>query len=301
MPHSAIVQACAPGGQFEDEPIPPAPALTAEEQDALAAIRKRAIRLQSRSLPRVARRRGDRFTGCRGDRQAHTLAEVRRGDCSVFSLIAALDDLELRQLCGPLEQADDAVCGALFQTPGLPEYGIAAAVVCGGGTSVSLEPEILDDEGHIARRQNCTAFPQAQLLACSFDPALIRAVGTAAGREVREYGGVWKLAPQLADWAGDAAVSAPCAASFAEGVRPFAAPILPELPRESQRAAAGAYSALLLPDGTTEDSASVRAKILDWRYPGAFLSRAERLEPDAARTEYERAALRVIRVLKEYL
>lgn len=301
VPHSAIVQACAPGGQFEDEPLPPAPRLTAEEQDALAAIRKRAIRLQSRSLPRVARRRGDRFTGCRGDGQAHDLSEVQRGACSVFSLIAALDDLELRQLCGPLEEPDDAVCGALYQTPGLPEHGIAAAAVCGGGTSVSLEPELLDDEGHVARRQSCTAFPQAQLLACSFDPALIRAVGTAAGREVREYGGVWHIAPHLADWADSAAVSAPCAASFAEGVRLFAAPILPELPRESQRAAAGPYSALLLPDGTTEDSDAVRAKILDWRYPGAFLSRAERLEPDAARTEYERAALRVIRVLKEYL
>ena len=301
VPHSAIVQACAPGGQIDDASDPAAPALTAEEQEALAAVRGRAMRLQNRNLPRVARRRGDRFTGCRGDGQAHDLAELRRGECSVFSLIAALDDLELRRLCGALEAPEGGVKGALWQTPGLPEYGIAAAAVCGGGTSLSLEAEILDEEGHVARRQNCTAFPAAALLACSFDPALVRAVGAAVGREAREYGAVWCIAPRIADWSPVPAVGAALAAAFGEGVWTNAAPVLPELPQDAQRGAAGAYRALLLPDGVTEDSPAVRAKIIDWRYPGAFLTEGERLSAEASRTEYERAALRLVRVLKEYL
>ena len=55
-----------------------------EELAEIEQAHKHAIRFSDRALPRRSRKKGRPFTGCRPDGEAHTLADVREGRCSVF-------------------------------------------------------------------------------------------------------------------------------------------------------------------------------------------------------------------------
>ena len=62
-----------------------------EELAEIEQAHKHAIRFSDRALPRRSRKKGRPFTGCRPDGEAHTLADVREGRCSVFHLVAGMD------------------------------------------------------------------------------------------------------------------------------------------------------------------------------------------------------------------
>ncbi len=332
LTRDAVVQACTPlAMETAPRKTHPEAAFTyPEEAEELAAAHKRAIRFSDRWLPRVARRRGDRFLGCRGDGEAHTLTQLRRGECSAFTLVAGLDDHALREFVLGFGKYPADVPGALGASLPLDEAGIPAYVLAGGGTSLALTRDIYDEETEKpVRQQCCTAFPAASVLACSFDPVLLQAVGAAVGQELRA-GGVtfWRtpgcdllsgrtaaVAAQL--WSEDPVVAGTCAAALAKGVRPYGAAVLhaaagmPE--RFDLRAwrevygpafaiAAGTHGAVLLPDDARlgEDAAFVRAMIVDWKYPGMFLTEGDRSAREPGRLELEKSALRILNILKQY-
>ena len=333
---SAMVQAVtplhldAPAGRTRDPQL----AFTyPEEAEELAAARKYAIRLSPRNLPKRSRKKGDAFQGCRGDGETHTLPEVRAGACNVFSLIASMDDHSLRTLVDQFGFCPTDVPGALGASPAIERYRIPAMQIAAGSEGLYLTREIRDEDEQIVRRQSVTAFPSASLLACTFDPDAVRAVGRAIGREMREYGVQLWLAPSLqlqADprtpgtaerWSEDPVLTGVLAAALAEGVVRYGAAVLRagELPEDAAMDAASlrdtwllpyelaapAYRAALLPSGTFcgellgEDCPLVRSWIVDSRFRGMFLADGERYVSAPQRLDFERSAVRILKLMTE--
>lgn len=334
LTRSAVVQALTPipMASVPDRVRSGAGFTYSEEQEELSAARRRAIRFSDRNLPRRNRKKGREFSGCRPDGKAHTLEEVRRGECSPFQLVASMDDHSLRTLVCGFGQETPRVAGALGASAELPRYGIPALTIAGGSEGLHLQRELRDEETDQPRRkQNCTAFPMASLLACSFDPELIRAVGAGIGREMAEYGVELWLAPGanllrtprqkgFADcWSEDPVLSGLAAMAIAQGAGKYGAPVLRAVGTHggelSQRAyrmlyampfeiACGAYPAVLLPDQGLngqplgEDSALTRSMIVDWRFGGMFLADNERYDAEPSRVALEKSALRIVQLLR---
>lgn len=334
LTRSAVVQAVAPIQMPEvaDRVRRGAGFTYPQEQEELSAARRRAIRFSDRNLPRRSQRKGREFTGCRSDGKEHTLEDVRRGWCSPFQLVASMDDHSLRELVCGFGSAEPDVPGALGASPANERYGIPKLDIAAGSCGLQLQKEIRDEEtDRVVRRQYCTAFPAASLLACSFDPELIRAVGAGIGREMAEYGIDLWLAPGAnllrtprqeafcECWSEDPVVSGICAMSIAHGVEHYGAPVLRAIaPAEgelSQHAyrqlyalpfeiASSAYPAVLIPDRSLngifpgEDSALARSMIVDWRFGGMFLADNERYDAEPDRITLEKSALRILQVLR---
>lgn len=301
------------------------------EDAELNAAHRRAIRFSDRALPRVSRKKGREFTGCRSDDKPHTLGDVRRGWCSPFQLVASMDDESLRTLVYTFGTQPSAVAGALGASTALAAYEIPALNLAEGADGLHLTREVRDEEtDQIVKRQNCTAFPMPSLLACSFDPDLIRATGAAIGREMAEFGIQLWLAPGVnllrtprqsgfaASWSEDPVLSGLCARAVADGVAPYGACVLRGCADEdcvfSQQAyrevyalgfeiACSAYAATLLPARTVcgemvgEDSALTRSMIVDWKYSGMFLADNERYCAEPDRVTLEKSALRILRLM----
>lgn len=335
LTRSAVVQALTPlSMRGADERVRTGAGFTyPEEQEELSAARRRAIRFSDRDLPRRSKRRGRSFNGCRSDGKEHTLEDVRRDWCSPFQLIASMDDHSLRTLVCSFGQDEPDVPGALGASPALERYGIPKLELALGGEGLYLQKDVRDEEtDKLVRRQCCTAFPMASLLACSFDPELIRSVGAGIGREMAEYRVDLWLAPGAnllrtprqegfaACWSEDPVVSGLCAMAVAQGVGKYGAPVLRAIAPDgavlSQKVfrelyampfeiACGAYPAALLPAGGVsgqllcEDSALTRSLIVDWRFGGMFLADNERYEAEPTRITLERSALRIVQVLRK--
>ena len=243
-----------------------------------------------------------------------------------------MDDHSLRELVCGFGQAEPDVPGALGASPALERYGIPKLQIAAGSEGLALQKDVRDEEtDKVIRRQYCTAFPSASLLACSFDPELIRAVGTGIGREMAEFGIDLWLAPganllrtprQAAFcecWSEDPVVSGLCAAAAARGASHYGAPVLRavqpasgELSQNAYRSlyglpfeiACSAYPAVLIPDRTLngqlpgEDSALASSMVVDWKFGGMFLADNERYDAEPTRVTLEKSALRILQVLR---
>ena len=301
------------------------------EQEELAAAHKYAIRISPRNLPKRSRKKGREFQGCYGDNETHTLDDVRAGRCSVFTLVASMDDHSLRQLVSEFGFCPAAVPGALGASAALERYRIPSLQLAAGSEGLYLTKEIRDEDDEIVRRQYTTAFPSAALLAAAFSPDVCRSVGRAIGREMQEFGVHLWLAPSLellfdprcADaaghWSEDPVLTGVLAAALAEGVGPCGAAVLRagDLPEDAAmrqsalrdtwllpyEIAAGSYRAALIPGGTFcgevlgEDCELVRSWIVDSRYRGMFLADGERYVAEPQRLDLERSSIRILKLM----
>ena len=336
LTRSAVVQAVTPC-DFPDAELParkePMHLFTyPEEAEERETAHRRAIRLSDRNLPRRSRKKGRPFTGCRGDNERYTLADVKEGRCSAFTFIAGMDDASLRKLVCDFGFCPTEIPGALGASAELPRYGLSPLTIASGVCGLALKKDIEQDDGTY-RHQYTTGFPAPSVLSCSFDPALIFSVGKAIGREMREYGVSFCLAPGCAlqrtpfdavsqeSWSEDPVLTGLCALYFAKGVQAYGAAILRAgtLPRSLDlrlssfrdiyglpfEIAVSAYKAVLLPDSTVngeslgEDSDLIRSLIIDWKFGGMFLSDGERYIKEPDRVTLERSALRIVRVLTQ--
>lgn len=303
-----------------------------EEREEIARAHKRAIRFSDRELPRRSRRKGQKFTGCRADGEARTLFDVREGVCSVFHLVAAMDDGSLRALVRDFGTLPAAVPGAYGASAALERYGIPAMQIAEGAQGLRLLREIPDEEtGEIVRRQYTTVFPAPSLLACSFDPDTVRAVGRAVGLEMAEFGlqlwlgpegGVMRspLAPQAyRKWSEDPVVCGAMTRALCDGAWPWGAAVLhagrlPDEVHVSQAAlrdlyaksfaeAAPACRAAMLPAcgisgmRLSEDSALLRAWLLDCGYRGMLWGGDT---AEGGRVELEKTAIRILRLMLQF-
>ena len=332
LTRSAVVQA-AESVSMQDAPSRSRPAGVCfqfpEEQEEIAQAHKHAIRFSDRWLPRRSRRKGRAFTGCRPDGEHHTLRDVREGRCSVFQLVADMDTENLERLVCSFGKEPSAVPGAYGASPQLERYGIPAVQLAAGAQGLRLLREIPDEEpGETVRRQYVTVFPAPNMLACSFDPELVRAVGRAVGLEMAEFGIQLWLGPDTAllrspledgaaaKWSEDPVVCGILSAALAAGAWPYGTTVLhaQSLPAQADvcqaalrdvyglpfEIAAGTCRAAMLPDCVisgqpfTACSPLLRAWLLDCGYSG-MLWGDESLRGD--RIGLEKAAIRILKWL----
>lgn len=301
------------------------------EAEELAQARKRAIRLSGWNLKKTPLKRPQPPTLCRGTDHPVRLEDVKAGTASVYELVAALDDGALHHLVMDFGLCPGGPEGALGASADLNEdWGIPSMSLAAGADGLLLTREVIDPEtGEIIARQNCTAFPAAGLLGCSWDMDLVSAVGAAVGREMAEYGVDLWLAPG-ADvlrgpsqrhnsrcWSEDPTMAGRYAAALAAGVSPYGGAVLRSVSMEYQtditlRAyleiysrsfalAASTAAAVLIPterlNGQVcgEDTALSDLIRQRWKFKGFFLADDERFTHEPSRLELEQAALRILR------
>ena len=301
------------------------------EAEEIAQARKRAIRLSGWNLKKTPLKRPPQPALCRGTDHPVRLEDVKAGTASVYELAAAMDDVALRHLVLDFGLCPGGPEGALGASADLKEdWGIPSMSLAAGADGLLLTREIVDPEtGEITARQNCTAFPAAGLLGCSWDLSLISAVGAAVGREMREYGVDLWLAPG-ADvlrgpsqrhnsrcWSEDPMMAGRYTAALAAGVRPYGGAVLRPVSMEYQtnvtlRAyleiynrsfalAAPTAAALLIPteriNGQVcgEDTPLSDLFRQQWKFKGFFLADDERFTHEPTRLELEQSALRILR------
>jgi beta-glucosidase len=91
-------------------------------------------------------------------------------------------------------EVPERVPGAAGRTHAIPELGIPSLALSDGPAGVRIDPI---REGEPGRTFHATAFPVGTLVASSWDRDLVREVGKAFGRELREYGADVLLAPAM--------------------------------------------------------------------------------------------------------
>lgn len=298
------------------------------EEETLA--RNRAIRLAAWNVGKTALRRSRTPQACRPGEFTPTVTDVKLGAASVYELVAALSDKDLRKLVLEFGFCPTAVPGALGASADLREpYGIRPLTVAAGAEGLLLQRDIRDEEtDKVIAHQYTTAFPAASLLACAWDTDVVTAVGRAVREEMKEYGVDLWLMPG-ADvlqgpgqrhaarcWSEEPLLCGLFAAAMAKAV-PGAVLRAVSLDRNtevSRRAYEEVYSrgfciaapyakALLIPSERVneahcgEDTAQTRALFDSWRFGGMILADDERYSREPDRLMLEQSALRILRFM----
>lgn len=113
------------------------------------------------------------------------LIDVYNGKLTLDEFIGQLSDAQMVRLLGG--QPNRGVANT-FGFGNLPLYGIPNAMTADGPAGLRIQPQC---------GVNTTAFPCANLLACTWNPDILYAVGAAAAEELLENGmGIW-LAPAI--------------------------------------------------------------------------------------------------------
>ncbi len=301
------------------------------EEEERSFARKHAIRLSGWNVPRMRLHKPKAPQLCRPADHPVRLEDVARGEASLYELVGGMDSHDLRALVLDFGTCESRVPGALGASADLTEqYGIAPMTIAAGADGLLLTRDLRDPEtDRIVARQNCTVFPAASLLSCSWDMELIGAVGAAVGREMREYHVDLWLAPG-ADvlrspsqrhasrcWSEDPMLCGMCTAALSRGVSRYGTAVLRSVSMEhkttvTQRAYQDVYSlgfqiaarqagAVLLPtqwlngEPSGEDTMQSQALIHEWRFGGMFLADDERYTAEPSRLQLEQAALRILK------
>ena len=301
------------------------------EEEERAYARKHALRLSGWNVPRIKLHRPKEAQLCRAADHPVRLEDVKHGTANLYELVAGMNSHDLRKLVLDFGTCEAAVPGALGASADLKEhYGIPAMTIAAGADGLLLVRDLKDpEEDKVIARQYCTAFPAATLLACSWDPELIAAVGSAVGREMQEYRVDLWLAPG-ADvlrspsqrhagrcWSEDPLLCGVFTAAIARGVDKYGAAVLRTVSMEhksetTQRAYQDLYSlpfaiaarnakAILLPtqwlngEPSGEDTAQSSALIHEWKFSGMFLADDERYTTEPSRLQLEQAALKILK------
>ncbi len=153
------------------------------------AARQHAMRLSPRQVPLREVRYARKFSGCRGGKPGIRLADVYEGRYDLRQLVAVMDDHDLRALVCSFGACQAGVPGAWGASADLwDKYGIPAITVAKGCDGVRVTRDVKNTDGDVVSHQYATAFPVPSLLGCSFDRELLHSVGSAVGREMREFG-----------------------------------------------------------------------------------------------------------------
>lgn len=300
------------------------------EAEEAAAAEKRAIRLAAWNVGKTALRRSREPQACRPGEFTPTITDVKLGAASVYELVAAMSDKDLRTLVLEFGFCPTNVPGALGASADLRDpYGIRPLTVAAGADGLLLQRDIRDEEtDKVIAHQYTTAFPAASLLACAWDTDVITAVGKAVKEEMKEYGVDLWLMPG-ADvlrgpgqrhasrcWSEEPLLCGLFTAAMARSV-PGAVLRAVSLDRKtdiSRRAYEEVYScgfrlaapqacALLLPSERVneghcgEDTAQTRALFDSWRFRGMVLADDERYSSEADRLLLEQSAVRILRFM----
>ena len=313
----------------QNRPAPKGFALPGETEE-LEAVRKNAIRLSSWNIPRSKLRKAKTPQLCRAADMPVRLEDVARGERSLYELVGGMDSHDLRALVLDFGFKPTQVEGALGASADLMEaYGIPAMTIAAGADGLLLTRDLKDEEDNTVGHQYCTAFPAASLLGCAWDTELIAAVGSAIGREMKEFGVDLWLAPGTdvirspgqrhvsRCWSEEPVLCGVYTAAMANAVERYGAAVLRTVSMEhketaTQRAYQDVYSlgfaiaapsaqAVLLPtqwlggEPSGEDTAQSEALCHEWKFKGMFLADDERFAAEPTRLQLEQAALRILK------
>lgn len=134
--------------------------------------------------PAVRARDGYKLWGNSG-KQIHTLKEVAEGKLTVEEFLAQLSDEEVAHLLGG--QPNTGVANT-FGYGNLPEYGVPSVMTADGPAGLRIHSEC---------GVTTTCWPCSTLLACSWNPEVVEAVGEAGGAEVKENNIAMWLTPAV--------------------------------------------------------------------------------------------------------
>lgn len=118
-------------------------------------------------------------------KDAHTFKEVAEGKLSAEEFLSQLTDEEVAHLLGG--QPNTGVANT-FGYGNLPEYGIPSVMTADGPAGLRIAPEC---------NVTTTCWPCSTLLACSWNPEVVEAVGLAGGAEVKENNIAMWLTPAV--------------------------------------------------------------------------------------------------------
>lgn len=300
------------------------------EKEELEAIRKHAIRLSGWNVPRVKLRKAKEPQLCRPADVPVRLEDVARGEHNLYELVGGMDSHDLRALVLDFGFRPTARPGALGASADLMEvYGIPSMTIAAGADGLLLTKDLKNEEDEVVGHQYCTAFPAASLMGCAWDTELIRSVGAAVGREMKEFGIDLWLAPGVdvlkspgqrhaaRCWSEDPVMCGLYAAALSAGVERYGAAVLRSASMEhkqetSQRAyqdvtslgfaiAAKSAQAVLLPtqwlngEPSGEDTLQSEALCREWGFKGMFLADDERYTAEPDRLRLEQSALKILK------
>ncbi len=305
------------------------------EAEERAASRKHAIRVSARQVPAKQVRYSKKFPGCRGGKPGIRLSDVYEGRYDMRQLVASMDEHDLRALVCNFGSSQAKVPGAWGASADLwDRYGIPQLTICKGCDGIRLTRDLRNEDGDVVGHQYATAFPVPSLLACSFDRELIHSVGSAVGREMREFGVDMWLSPSATvhrdprsdcyhgAFSEDPVVSGLCAAWLIQGCQQHAMAALRhvesavevtvtertlrefELQGFEVAVTLGRPKALLAPSiAVCGEALSLDNRILsdvlydEWEYDGMAFAAGELFSRFPSRPMLEQAALRTLRTI----